>query len=56
MRRLEQIMGDISHYAPPDKVHEWQREIADLIEYQRKQSVQGVYDYLQSFGAWVQPH
>ena len=49
-------MGEVANYAPPDKVHEWQKEIADLMEQQHRQSVQGVYDYLASFGAWVQPH
>lgn len=56
MRRLEQIMGEVSHYAPPEEVHKWQHELQDLLEYTRQQAVNGVYYQLESFGAWVQPH
>ena len=56
MRRLEQIMGEVSKYAPPDLVHEWQEEIYQLIEQARRTAVQGVYDHLTSMGIWQQPH
>ena len=56
VRRLEQIMGEVSKYAPPDLVHEWQEEIYQLIEQARRTAVQGVYDHLTSMGIWQQPH
>lgn len=56
MRRLEQIMGEVSNYAPPDKVHAWQEEIEALIWREKRQNTIEVYHYLESIGVWVQPH
>jgi hypothetical protein len=39
VERLEQIMGEIAHYAPPDLCHDWERRIRAILWQQGEQFI-----------------
>jgi hypothetical protein len=60
MERLEQIMGEISQYAPPKRVHDWEERIRAIVQEEKLNAVhysrEGIYEYLYSTGALARPY
>lgn len=58
--RIEQIMGEIATYAPPEKCHDWEKRIRDIMQEEKHDAVhysrEGIYEYLYSTGALTRPY
>jgi hypothetical protein len=60
MERLEQIMGEIAQYAPPEKCHDFEKRIRTILEEEKQDAVyysrEGLYEYLYSNGILARPY
>jgi hypothetical protein len=60
MERLEQVIGEIANYAPPEKCHDWEKRIRELMENEKHDAVfysrQGIWEYIYSTGLLPRPY
>ena len=60
MKRLEQIMGEIAIYAPPEKCHNFEKRIRDIMQQEKDEAAhtfrEGLYEYLYSNGSLARPY
>jgi len=60
MERLEQIMGEFSQYAPPEKCHDFEKRIRDIMQQEKDEATysfrEGLYEYLYSNGSLTRPY
>jgi len=60
MERLEQIVGEIANYAPPEVVHSLEKRIRELMQEEKTDAVfyarEGIYEYLYQCGTLARPY
>ena len=58
--RLEQIIGEIAVYAPPEKVHDFEKRIRAIMQTEKDEAAhtfrEGLYEYLYSNGSLARPY
>ena len=58
--RLEQVIGELANYAPPEVVHDLEKRIRDIMQQEKQEAVfysrEGIYEYLYSSGALTRPY
>lgn len=58
--RLEQVIGELAKYAPPEVIHDCEKRIRDIVEAEKHDAVfysrEGIYEYLYSSGALTRPY
>lgn len=60
MERLEQVMGELAKYTPPEVIHDCEKRIRDIMQADKRDAVfysrEGIYEYLYSTGALSRPY
>lgn len=60
MERLEQVMGEIALYAPPEVVHDLEKRIRAIMQEEKLEAVhysrEGIYEYLYQCGTLARPY
>jgi hypothetical protein len=58
--RLEQVMGVVAQYAPPEVVHDLEKRIRDIMQTEKDEATysfrEGLYEYLYSNGSLARPY
>lgn len=60
MERLEQVIGEIAAHAPPEKVHDWENRIREIMQQEKQETFietrDGVWEYLYQNGTLARPY
>lgn len=60
MERIEQIMGELAHYAPPAVIHDCENRIRAILQEEKRDTFletrDGVWEYLYQNGTLPRPY
>jgi len=60
MERLEQVIGELAAYAPPEVIHNCEKRIRDIMQQEKDEAThsfrEGLYEYLYSNGSLQRPY